>query len=117
MKTAQSIGEPRRAQIAVEIVDIPREIIRSRLADPAMRFAPLVRSVAFEIPTPDTAFASGLPMSTRLATIPLGLLRDARARSIRTASGWSRCSKLRQCRLIVKDVDPASRSADAQEAG
>jgi PAS domain S-box-containing protein len=117
LKTARSIGEAAKGQIAIEITEIPREIIRSRLADTAMRFASLVRSVAFELPIADHTFAMGLPMSTRLATIPVGLLRDSRGAFTPSAERLVETLKLQQCRLIVKDVAPASDLPALKDAG
>jgi len=118
MKTARSIGDAGRGQIAVEITEVPREIIRTRLADIAMRFAPLVRSVAFELPTVEHTFAMGLPMSTRLATIPIGLLRDSQGAFAATATErLVETLKVRQCRLIAKGVDPAGDLPALKPAG
>jgi GGDEF domain-containing protein len=118
INTVRSIGDAGKGQIAIEIVDVPREIIRTRLADTAMRFAPLVRSVAFELPTAEHTFAMGLPMSTRLATIPVGLLRDSQgAFNASAAERLVETLKLRQCRLIAKGVDPANDLPALKEAG
>jgi PAS domain S-box-containing protein len=118
VKTARSIGDAAKGQIAIEITEVPRDIIRTRLADSAMRFAPLVRSVAFELPTAEHTFAMGLPMSTRLATIPVGLLRDSQGDF--TTSAAERLVKtlqIRQCRLIVKGVDPTNDLPPLKGAG
>jgi PAS domain S-box-containing protein len=117
VNTARSIGDAGKGQIAIEITEVPRDIIRSRLADTAMRFAPLVRSVAFELPTVDPPFAMGLPMSTRLATIPVGLLRDGQGAFTSSAGRLVELLKVRQCRLIVKGVDPASDLPPLRAAG
>ncbi|HVZ01132.1 MAG TPA: PAS domain S-box protein [Dongiaceae bacterium] len=117
VKTARSIGDAGKGQIAIEITEVPREIIRSRLADMAMRFAPLVRAIAFELPTTDQAFAMGLPMSTRLATIPIGLLRESHGAFIPGAERLVELLKARQCRLIAKGVDPVSDLPPLREAG
>jgi len=117
VNTARSIGDAGKGQIAIEITEVPRDIIRTRLADTAMRFAPLVRSVAFELPTADQPFAMGLPMSTRLATIPVGLLRDAHGALTASAGRLVEILKLRQCRLVVKGVDPAADLPPLREAG
>jgi len=118
VKAVRSIGDAGKGQIGIEITDVPREIIRTRLADITMTFASMVRSVAFELPTAEHTFAMGLPMSTRLATISIELLRDSQGvfnslaveRLVKTI-------KVRQCRLIVKGVDPAADLPSLKDAG
>ncbi|HVT51638.1 MAG TPA: PAS domain S-box protein [Dongiaceae bacterium] len=117
LRTARSIGDAGRGHIAIEVVEVPREIIRTRLADTAMRFAPLARSIAFELPVADPVFAMGLPISTRLATIPAGLLRDSRGGFVPALGKLVETLKLRQCRLIVKEVDLATELPPLKEAG
>jgi PAS domain S-box-containing protein len=117
LTTLRSVGDAGRGQIAIEVTEVPREMIASRLADIAMRFAPLVRSVVFELPAADPAFAARLPYSTRLATIPADLLQDAHGTVTPAAAKLAEALSLRQCRLIAKDVGPATDLAALKEAG
>jgi GGDEF domain-containing protein len=117
LQTVRTIGDAARGQIALEIIEVPREILASRLADIAMRFAALVRSVAFELPTADPAFAALLPGSTRLATIPAGLLHDAKGAVAPAAGRLAETLKSRQCRLIVKEVAAAADLPALKAAG
>ena len=69
------------------------------------------------MPTVDPPFAMGLPMSNRLATIPVGLLRDGQGAFTSSAGRLVELLKVRQCRLIVKGVDPASDLPPLRAAG
>jgi hypothetical protein len=84
------------------------------LRDIAMRLSTLFRSIAFELPVAESAFAAILPDSTRLATISVRHLTDAGGVVGTSAARLVKSLALRNCRLIVKDATPPQASALAK---
>lgn len=116
LKGARALGDAGKSQIVVEITDIPRTVLRAKLAEIAMPLAPLFRATAFELASADPTFAAGLPMATRLATISIGQLLDRGAVSSEAASRLVKVLEARQCKLIAKGC-AASTHAPGLAAG
>jgi PAS domain S-box-containing protein len=103
LKTARTLGDVGKSQIVIEITGAPPTVLRSKLADIAMRLAPLFRATAFELTSSDSAFAAGLPMSTRLATIAVHRLMDRGRISPEAVIRLTKLLDARQCKLIARD--------------
>ncbi|WP_374652988.1 PAS domain-containing protein [Dongia sp.] len=113
LKVARTLGDAAKSQIVVELRDIPADVAATRLTDLTMRLSSLFKSVAFELPTVDSAFLGKLPMSTKLATITLAKIPWSSTGE--PSPAFCKIVKsldLRQRRLIVREIaSPAKRMA------
>lgn len=114
LKVARTLGDIGRRQVVAEVTEVPPDIAQIRLRDIAMRLSTLFRSIAFELPVAESAFAAILPDSTRLATISVRHLTDAGGVVGTSAARLVKSLALRNCRLIVKDATPPQASALAK---
>jgi PAS domain S-box-containing protein len=112
LTVARTLGDPARRQVAIEITDIPRDTADTKLADLSMRLSTLFRTTVFELPGNELIFVTGLPVSTRLATIPARRITEDGTISGPLAERLHKMLNARSCRLIVKDV-PAPGQAKA----
>ena len=104
LAVARTLGDAGRQKAVAEVIGISADIAHIRMRDITMRLSTLFRSVSYELPTTDPAFAQALPDATKLATIsyhrfigPDGTPPPRTARLLKTLS-------TRSCRLIVKDT-------------